>query len=235
MTTRFFLPALLALPLLGKAQMSELSRGSNGVFNNGYSLVTANAGQVKGNPFLVVGWLPASLQLVGNTTPTPAKLRYDVYRQELRVQRPQGDSVVVPLNRVKEFSLVGLNRRFVCYPAATLPAEVAGACAEVLADGANLQLLKFWRKKLVKQPSEQGSYASNTMIDALEEATSYYLRWPADGHLTAVRLKRSSLEQALSGQPAALAALKARKGGLSSEAEMAAAVTAFDPTVGAGK
>jgi hypothetical protein len=235
MTTRFFLPALLALPLLGKAQMSELSRGSNGVFNNGYSLVTANAGQVKGNPFLVVGWLPASLQLVGNTTPTPARLRYDIYRQELRVQRPQGDSVVVPLNRVKEFSLTGLNRRFVCYPAATLPAEVAGACAEVLADGANLQLLKFWRKKLVKQPSEQGSYASNTMIDALEETTSYYLRWPADGHLTAVRLKRSSLEQALSSQPAALAALKARKGGLSSEAEMAAAVTALDPTVGTGK
>jgi hypothetical protein len=235
MTTRFFLPALLALPLLGKAQMSELSRGSNGVFNNGYSLVTANAGQVKGNPFLVVGWLPASLQLVGNTTPTPARLRYDIYRQELRVQRPQGDSVVVPLNRVKEFSLTGLNRRFVCYPAATLPAEVAGACAEVLADGANLQLLKFWRKKLVKQPSEQGSYASNTMIDALEETTSYYLRWPADGHLTAVRLKRSSLEQALSSQPAALAALKARKGGLSAEAEMAAAVTALDPTVGTGK
>jgi hypothetical protein len=235
MITRFFLPILLASPLLGVAQMSELSRAPNGVFNNGYSLVPADAGQVRGNPFLVASWLPASLALVGNTTATPTTLRYDVYRQELRVRRPQGDSVVVPLNRVKEFSLTGLNRRFVCYPAATLPADVAGACAEVLADGAHLQLLKFWRKKLVKQPSEQGSYASNTTVDALEESVYYYLRWPADGHLTAVRLKRGSLEQALSRQPAALAALKARKGGLSTEAEVAAAVLAIDPSVTADK
>ena len=235
MTTRFFLPVLLAMPLLGMAQMSELSRGSNGVFNNGYSLVPSSSGQVRGNPFLVLGWLPASLQLVGNTTPTPTTLRYDIYRQELRVQRPQGDSVVVPLNRVKEFSLTGLNRRFVCYPAASLPADVAGSCAEVLADGPHLQLLKFVNKKLVKQPSEQGGYASNTMVDALEETTAYYLRWPADGHLAAVRLKRGSLEQALSGQPAALAALKARKGGLSTEVEVAAAVLAIDPMVVLGK
>jgi hypothetical protein len=233
MMTRFFLPVLLALPFLSAAQNTELSRATNGVFNNGYTLVAPNTGQVRGNPFLLTGWLPASLQLVGTNTPTPATLRYDVYRQELRVRRPQGDSVIVPLNRVKEFSLTGLNRRFVCYPAATLPADVPGGCAEVLTDGAHLQLLKFWRKKLVKQASDQGSYASGTTVDALEESASYYLRWPADGHLTAVRLKRSSLEQALSGQPAALAALKARKGGLSSEVEMAAAVTVIDPSVNA--
>lgn len=231
MTTRLLLPALLAMPLLGMAQISELSRTSNGVFNNGYSLVPADAGQVRGNPFLLTGWLPASLSLVGNTAATPTTLRYDTYRQELRVRRPQGDSVVVPLNRVKEFSLTGLNRRFVCYPAATLPTEVAGTCAEVLADGTHIQLLKFWRKKLVKQPSDQGSYASNATTDVLEENTSYYLRWPADSHLTMVRLKRNSLEQALSRQPAALTALKAYKGGLGTEAEVAAAVRAIDPSV----
>ena len=231
MTTRFFLPVLLALPLVSAAQMSELSRAGDGVFNNGYVLASEDAKNVRGNPFLVAGWLPGTLQLIGNTKPTSVPLRYDIYRQELRVRRPQVDSVVVPLNRVKEFSLIGLNRRFVCYPAATLPAEVAGSCAEVLADGPHLQLLKLARKKLVKQPSEQGSYASNSMIDALEETTAYYLRWPADGHLAAVRLKRGSLEQALNGQPAALAALNARRGGLSTEAEMAAAVLVVDPAL----
>jgi hypothetical protein len=224
MLTRFFFPALLALPLLSAAQNTELSRAANGVFNNGYTLV----------PSLMAGWVPASLQLIGSAAPASVPLRYDVYRQELRVRRPQGDSVVVPLNRVKEFSLIGLSRRFVCYPAATLPADVAGACAEVLADGAHLQLLKFSRKKLVKQPAE-GSYASNTTVEVLEEKTDYYLRWPTDGHLSVVRLKRGSLEQALSSQPAALAALKTRKGGLNSEAEMAAAVLALDPTVVSGK
>ena len=235
MTTRFFLPMLLALPLVSTAQMSELSRAGDGVFNNGYVLASEDAKNVRGNPFLVASWLPASLQLIGSATPASVPLRYDIYRQELRVRRPQGDSVIVPLNRVKEFSLTGLNRRFVCYPAASLPADVAGACAEVLADGSQLQLLKFVRKKLIKQPSEQGSYATTTMVEALEETTAYYLRWPADGHLAAVRLKRGSLEQALSGQPAALAALKARKGSLSSEAEVAAAVLAINPALFRGK
>ena len=234
MRTRLLLPALLALPLLGAAQISELSRDRTSVFNNGYTLVPPDANRVRGNPFLQAGWEPATLQLVGNTAPTPAAVRYDVYRQEVRVRRPQGDSVVVPLNRLKEFTLTGSGRRFVCYPAATLPAEVQGACAEVLAEGPHLQLLKFWHKELTKQPAENTSYASYSTVDVLETTTRYYLRWPADGHLAAVRFKRSSLEQALAGQPAALAALKARKGNLSSEADLAAAVLALDPTISPG-
>jgi hypothetical protein len=200
MTTRFLIPALLALSLPGLAQNTDLIRPVNGLFVNGYSPVRADAGQVRGTPFLVAGcflvagWLPATLTLVGSSTATAATLRYDVYRQELRVRRPQGDSVVVPLNRVKEFSLTGLHRRFVCYPAGEPPTDVTVACAEVLADGPQLQFLKFWRKKLVKQAADAGSYASNTTVEVLEEKADYYLRWPADGHLTAVRLKRSSLE-----------------------------------------
>jgi hypothetical protein len=235
MITRFFFPALLALSLPGLAQNTELSRPVNGLFVNGFSPVPADAGNVRGTPFLVAGWLPASVKLVGNAAATPATLRYDVYRQELRVRRPAGDSILVPLNRVQEFSLTGLNRRFVCYPATAHPADVTVACAEVLADGPQLQLLKFWRKRLVKQAADAGSYASNTTIEALEEKTDYYLRWPADGHLTALRLRRGSLEQALSRHPAALAALKASKGGLSTEAEMAAAVLVIGPAVGADK
>ncbi|MDO7886586.1 hypothetical protein [Hymenobacter cheonanensis] len=242
MSIRILLPALLALPLLGAAQntllgapaMNDLSR-NNGLFNNGYSLIGPDANKLHGNPFLAPGWTPATIQLQGNATPTPATMRYDVYRQEVRVRRPQGDSVIVPLNRIKEFTLSPAGRRFVCYPAATLPAEVQDACAEVLADGAHLQLLKFWRKKLVKEPAENSSYASNSTMDVLQTTSSYYLRWPADGHLVAVRPKRSSLEQALAGQPAALAALKAQKGGLGSEAELAAAVQALDPTITTGR
>ncbi len=54
-------------------------------------------------------------------------------------------------------------------------------------------------------------------------------RWSADGHFTPLKLKRASLEQALAGQPAALAALKARKGSLSSEADLAVALAVVDP------
>jgi hypothetical protein len=165
--------------------------------------------------------------LAGNTKPIAAPLKYDIYSQEVRARRPNGDSVAVPVDKLKEFTLS--NRRFVCYPAATLPSETGGGCAEVLADGRQVQLLKFARKVLVKQSSQAGSYASSSTISVLEEQKFYYLRRPAEGRLTPVRLKRASLEQALAGQPAALAALKTRKGSLNSEADMAAAVAAIEP------
>jgi hypothetical protein len=105
----------------------------------------------------------------------------------------------------------------------------------VLADGTHAQFLKFVRKEVVKQAGESSSYASASTVSVLETQTNYYLRW-ADGHLSPLRLKRASLEQALAGQAAALAALKTRKGGLNSEADLAAAVIALDPLLtGSGR
>ncbi len=230
MTAKLLLLALLALPLLSAAQVTDLSRDTNNNLNNGYALAAADGQDIKGSPFLLPYWSPASLQLAAGGAPIAATLKYDVYRQELRVKRPQGDSIVVPLTKVRDFSLTGsgATRRFVCFPAAALPPDVGAACAEVLADGAHAQLLKFWRKEVVKQAGESSAYASSATVNVLEEQTRYYLRWPTNGHFTALRLKRASLEQALAGQPAALAALKARKGGLSSEADMAAALAAID-------
>ena len=234
---KWLLPALiigLGLPLLSQAQNTDLARDKSSNFNNGYSMAPANANSVQGSPFLLLGWVTATLRLAPDRPPLTAPLKYDVYHQELRVRRLQGDSVVVPLAQVREFSLtapggITPTRRFVCYPAATLPAEVGGGAAEVLADGAHAQLLKFVRKVVVKQAGDNSAYASNSTVSALEEQKAYFLRWPADGHLTPIRLKRSSLEQALAGQTAALGALKSRKGSLSAEAEVAAAIEAIDP------
>ncbi len=238
---KFILSALiisLGLSGLSHAQTiqgSELGRDNSNNFNNGYSTAPANTNTIQGSPFLLPRWETATLRLgPAERPPVTVPLKYDVYRQELRVRRPQGDSVVVPLTQVREFSLtapggVTPTRRFVCYPAATLPAAVGGSAAEVLADGPHAQLLKFVRKAVVKQAGEGSAYASNASLNVLEEQSAYFLRWPADGHLTPIRLKRASLEQALAGQPAALAALKGRKGNLGSEADMAAAVGAIDP------
>jgi hypothetical protein len=220
----------LTLPFAAHAQNSELNRDLGNNFNNGYALPSPDNQGIKGTPFLLAYWAPAKVQLAAGGNPIATSLKYDVYRQELRVKRPQGDSVTVPLTKVRDFSLTGngATRRFVCYPAATLPPETGGGCAEVLADGTHAQLLKFLRKEIVKQAGESSSYASASMVSVLEAKTSYYLRW-ADGHLSPLRLKRASLEQALAGQPAALAALKTQKGSLSSEADLAAAVTAIEP------
>jgi len=218
-------------PLLGHAQNSELSRVQGGHFNNGYAIVPADANTLQGSPFLVPAWSPATVLLSASTKPIAIALKYDVYRQELRVRRPQGDSVVVPLAQVREFNLTGSGpaRRFLCFPGPALPAEGGDGCGEVLFDGTHAQVLKFVRKEAAKQSVEDGSYATNNTMSVLREQTHYYLRWPGDGHFTPLKLKRASLEQALAGQPAALAALKARKGNLSSEADLAAAMTAVDP------
>lgn len=227
-----FTLACLTLPLVGAAQTSNLQIDPReGTLNDRYALgyFMTPRGEVaaQGSVFLVPGWTPGQLYLAGNKKPIAAPLKYDIYSQEVRAQRPSGDSVAVAVAKIKEFALA--HRRFVCYPAATLPIETGGGCAEVLADGSHAQLLKFVRKVLAKQNSQGNSYASSTTISVLEEQKFYYLRYPADGRLTPMRLKRASLEQALAGQPAALAALKARKGSLGSEADMAAAVAAIDP------
>lgn len=226
----------LALPLVGTAQVTDLhadTRGGtlNDRFALGYFMAPRANTAVQGSVFLLPAWAPGQLILNGNSKPIEAPLKYDVHNQEVRAQRPNGDSVAVPVAKVKEFTMAA--HHYVCYPAATLPAEASGGCAEVLADGTHAQLLKFVHKIIVKQAAQGGGYASNASIDALETRTVYYLRWPADGHFTALRLKRASLEQALGGQPAALAALKAQKGNLGSEADMAAAVQAIDPLLAA--
>ena len=225
--------ACLALPFSGMAQVSDLHtdpRGGtlNDRFALGYFMAPRANGAVQGSVFLMPAWAPGQLMLNGNSKPIEAPLKYDVHNQEVRARRPNGDSVAVPVARVKEFTMAA--RRFVCYPAPTLPAEAGGGCAEVLADGTHAQLLKFVHKIIVKQASQSGGYASNSSVDVLEAQTTYYLRW-ADGRFVPLRLKRSSLEQALAGQPAALAALKARKGSLGSETELAAAVVAIDPVL----
>ena len=225
---------LLGLPLLAQAQANAVGRDRFGNPNFGYGLIPPGQNEVKGTPFLLPGWQPATLLLADETAPQAAVIKYDTYRQEVRAKLPKGDSVLVPLAKLREFALTGTGapRRFVCLPAAQLPAGETAPCAEVLADGPQLQLLKFWRKKLVKKQDESSSYATYATQNVLEEQTSYALRWPADGHLTPLRLKRNSLEQALAGQPAALSALAARKGSLGSETEMAAAIAVVQPLLG---
>ena len=226
--------ACVVLPLIGAAQTTDTyTDPREGTLNDRYALgyFMTPHGEVaaQGNVFLVPNWTPGQLHLAGNTKPIAAPLKYDIYSQEVRARRPNGDSVAVPVAKIKEFAMV--NRRFVCYPAATLPPETGGGCAEVLADGSHAQLLKFARKVLVKQNSQGNSYASSTTISVLEEQKFYYLRWPAESRLTPMRLKRASLEQALAGQPAALAALKARKGSIGNEEELADAVATVAPAL----
>lgn len=193
---------------------------------------TSRDEEINGSPMLLPEWRLGEVLLFGNQRPMPARLKYDLYRQQLRVLRPQGDSVVMPLAQLQEFWLrePGPARHFVNYRVAP-PAE-SGRCAELLVDGPAVQLVKYQHKALVSSALPPSSYAPAASAQLVEQ-THYYLRWPGDGRFAPIKLKRASLEQALAGYGPAVAALKARKGSLSAEAELVSALTELEPLLAA--
>lgn len=235
---------LATMPFVGFAQgknaearASENTRARTEIGEDGYDVHTFNVRDrsVRGTPMLSPQWQPTEILLVGNTKPMSAPAKYDIHQHELRVRRPQGDSIVVPAARVQEFSFTQLSgqgstqpRRFVRYASPSLPAELNGTCAEVLAGGKTLQLLKFWNKTLNREPENNANIASTSTIQRYDESNKYYVRWVDDGQLVAVRLKRGSLKDALAGHPRALSALEAQKGPLNTEVDAILAVMAID-------
>ena len=183
-----------------------------------------------GSPMLFPNWRPGELLLVGNQRATVVPLKYDLYRQELRVRRPPGDSVLLPMSQVREFRLLEPARHFVNYPFS--PPDVAGTCAEMLVEGKNVQLVKYLHKTMVKPSATNDSYTASAPGALVEEA-QYFLRWPSDGRFSPLRLKRASLEHALAAYGPALAALKAHKGSLNTEAEFVRAVADLEPLLAA--
>ncbi|OGX85696.1 hypothetical protein [Hymenobacter coccineus] len=230
MRYRLLLP-LLAGPALGFGQSTgTVGNNYTDVLDKGNSIVAfspPDAG-VQGSPLLLRAWTPAAVLLRGNTAPKLAPVKYDVVHQQLRVRRAQGDSVVVPLGQVQEFTLTPAAgpRRFVPLGAPGAPTGFA----EVLSPGPHLQLLKLWDKTVEQAPASNSSYAAPTTTSAYADRPKYYLRGPS-GQLTEVRPKRASLQAALAAYPTAQQALKARKGSLSTEAELRDALAALDALV----
>jgi virulence-associated protein VagC len=248
MHKKFLLPILLGFSFCSFAQKgvapefnTEIARGMTDVFNNGYDVVSYNlrSNAIQGSPMLMPYWTQGEILLVGNSKAVQVPVKYDLYRQQLRVKRSQGDSIVVPAARVQQFSLHTLDnsgskqeQRFIRYESPSLPADMNGTFAEVISNGKHLQLLKFWRKTVVKVSQNSTNMALQNTVRSFNDNAKYYLRWVDDGRVAEVRPKRASLKAALAGQPAALIALAEYKNKLSSESDLSTAVTAIDPAVG---
>lgn len=222
---------LLAGPVLGFGQPTGApGRNYTDILDKGNNIVAFDLHEdhVRGSPFLSSVWTPAQVLLVGNRQPQLAPVKYDAARQQLRVRRPQGDSVIVPASQLQEFLLNPgpQSRRFVRLASAGVPEGFA----EVLSPGPHLQLLKQWVKAVEEAPAASSGYAAASTTRVYVDRFKYYVRTP-NGQLAAVRLKRASLQEALVGYPAALQALKTSKGSLNSEAELRNAIAALDPLV----
>lgn len=222
---------LLAGPALGFGQPTgTVANNYTDVLDRGNSIVAFNLRDdpALGSPFLLPGWQPAEVLLLGNRQPKRVAVKYDLVRQQLRVRRAQGDSVIVPLGQLREFTLAPgpAARRFVPLSGPGTP----DGFAETLSPGPHLQLLKQWARVAAQAPAANSNFASPTSVTVYADHPRYYLRGPG-GRLTEVRPKRASLQEALAYYPAAQAAFKTRKGKLGSETELREAVEALDPLV----
>jgi hypothetical protein len=182
------------------------------VGTNGYDVLAFDERlrPVLGTPFLVPGWAKGDVTLGANGKPVPAVLKFDIVNQELRVLRPQGDSIILAPEQLRAFTLTAMGpqgqpeaRRFERLPGGLVP-DVAVGYAENISATSELQLLKF-QQKIILKTRVGSSYEGNAPAHAFQTKTQYFLRW-ADGTCVPVKPSRNSLLAAVASRHAALAA-----------------------------
>lgn len=207
----------------------------NEVGTNGYDIVTFDnrVRAVRGTPFIVPFWTMGDVLLGTATVPRAGVFKFDVYTQQLRVLREQGDSIILDPARVQDFTLRPTGRdgqpvvrHFERLPSALAP-EGPASYAEALSAGAELRLLKFERKTILKGHADS-AYGNNTPVDSFQSSAQYYLRW-ADGTYVSVRPSKSSVLAAIAMRQTPLAAAELQdKAKARTDAELAAMVQRID-------
>jgi hypothetical protein len=150
-----------------------------------------------------------------NTKTAAGTLKFDVFSQQVRALRPQGDSIVLAPDKIQGFTIrpTGGNgkpeeRRFERLPNGTMT-EAPLAFAEVLSNGNELRLLKLQRKTIRKGQFDT-AYNSGTPEDFYQTMTQYFLRW-SDGTVVPVKPTVSSIIGAVAPRQAAAAAAEMQK------------------------
>ncbi|HEX8330035.1 MAG TPA: hypothetical protein VF629_21040 [Hymenobacter sp.] len=199
--------------------------------DNGFDLIAFDTRPrtVRGTPFVVPGWAMGEVRLGAKAKPMSGVLKFDVFNQQVRALRPQGDSIILAPGSILSFSLrpTGINgqpeeRRFELLP----PGAVTGvpvAFAEALSSGEELRLLKLPRKTIIKGNSDP-SYSSSNPVDSYQNSAQYFLRW-ADGTVVSVKPTQASIVAAVALRQSAVAAAETKnKTKARSDAELAAVV-----------
>lgn len=209
-------------PLVKKVSSSELAvvdklRSVTDVGDNGFDILAFDTRKrtVRGTPFVVPGWAKGEVVFGANSKALQGVLKFDVFNQQVRALRPQGDSIIISPDKIQGFTIrpTGANgtpeeRRFERLPNGAAP-EAPLAFAEVLSTGNELRLLKLQRKVIRKGQYSTG-YNSSNPEDFYQAATQYFLRW-SDGTVTQVKPTVGSIIGAVAPRQAAVAAAEMQK------------------------
>ena len=202
-------------------------RNVSEIGSNGFDVVAFDTRKrtVRGSPFVVPGWAMGEVVYGADAKKAPGTLKFDAFNQQVRVLRPQGDSVILSPEKIQGFTIrpTGANgkpeeRRFERLPNGTVM-EAPLAFAEVLSSGEEVRLLKLQRKTIRKGQFDT-SYNSGSPEDFYQTATQYFLRW-SDGTVAPVKPSVGGIIGIVaSRQPAVVAAEMQKKPKAKSDAEL---------------
>ncbi|MBG8554884.1 hypothetical protein [Hymenobacter guriensis] len=157
---------------------------------------------IRGTPFLLRGWSTGDILLTTNQRVKAVPLKFDLYNQQLMVRRPQGDSILLDLRNIQEFTLTDIRTlsgqaslhrfaRFTDIPGHSGRTEFL----ELLHATGPYTLLKRSGKSMVKADYQQ-AYSSYRPYDELVDVIQYYLLSP-QGTLTVIKPAVKSLVAAV--------------------------------------
>ncbi len=180
---------------MGHDNLKRLTRnGCVTTFDNRYE-------GIRGTPFLYDVWQPTNVWIEGNNGPIATESKFMVYeKQELRVKRPEGDSIILNNPQVIQFQFINQNRTF---KRISHEQNALGEFMEVIYEGEKYSVFAKRYCKLIKAKAG-GAYSEGVPFDQLIIEDEYYLRTDSHKKLTLFKTNRGSLLKVLPGQDDAM-------------------------------
>ncbi|MBC8110190.1 MAG: hypothetical protein H7Y04_03930 [Verrucomicrobia bacterium] len=185
-----------AQPVGQDAQYNLNSVG--GAANNFRSFDNRYTGVI-GSPFLLSYWQTGEMVFKNDKKLGNIPLKYDNYRKELMVKRPQGDSVFVNMAGVKEFMLGNSKFSRLAFGNEEDAKLYGDVFFEMMFEGKVKWLL--WHKKTLQKANFQGAYNAGKTSDELTNEKVYFIQ-KADKSVVKIKLTQKSVTEALSDQSA---------------------------------
>lgn len=164
---------------------------------------------MQGTPYFIDEWLLGKLVFTnGDAGKKNHLLKYNTQTKELLMKRPQGDSIIVFPNQITAFTINDVSKN-VSYPfvkVENLKADggTVPVCFLMVLYKNKSYLLKYVSKNVLKA-NYQGGYSADRRYDSYVDNSQYFIR-KADNSLVKVKIKKSSVLDALEDKKAEIEA-----------------------------
>lgn len=217
MATKFFinLAVLLCLSIPALAQeesgntaqqQATLSQLGGNQFNVVQLFNDKNSKGVEGFPYLHEDWLQGTITWANGKKlgQVPLKLiTYGKQGRQLMARRPQGDSVIIELPRIRQVVMYHANKDSTVIKRVIHQEQVNGDLLEVVYEGDRASL--YIRHNAVLLPATKpGPYSNGRNTDVLEKQKHYLLKVNNDPALRPVRLRKKDFLEAFADKATAL-------------------------------